>query len=111
MMKKRYNWIIACNNDIEFNDISFFEKLNDLKENSYSIIAPQIISSLTNKDLNPFMLKPISFVYNIYYSLYYLNFSTSKIVHKIGRLIKLIKNNQKLKTLQFIKSMQGMVHV
>jgi len=86
-----YKWIIACNNDIEFNDNSFFEKLNDLKEEFYKIIAPQIISSLTNKDLNPFMLKPISFVYDIYYSLYYLNFFTSKIIHKIGRLIKLIK--------------------
>jgi GT2 family glycosyltransferase len=89
---KGYNWIIACNNDIEFNDTNFFEKLYNLKEDSCSIIAPQIISSLTNKDLNPFMLKPISFIYDIYYSLYYLNFFTSKIVHKIGHLIKLIKN-------------------
>ena len=95
--KKDYNWIIACNNDIEFNDISFFEKLNDLKDDSYSIIAPEIISSFTNKNLNPFMLKPISFVYNIYYSLYYLNFFTSKIIHKIGRLIKLIKTQSKIK--------------
>ena len=90
--EKDYNWIIACNNDIEFNDTNFFEKLYNLKEDSCSIIAPQIISSLTNKDLNPFMLKPISFIYDIYYSLYYLNFFTSKIVHKIGHLIKLIKN-------------------
>ena len=42
------------------------------------------------------MLKPLSFIYNIYYSIYYLNFFTSKIVHKIGRLIKLIKNSSKL---------------
>ena len=89
--KKDYNWIIACNNDIEFNDNSFFEKLNEIKQNSYSIIAPQIISSLTKKDLNPFMIKPIPFIYNIYYSLYYLNFFTSKIIHKIGHLVKLIK--------------------
>ena len=94
---KKYKWVITCNNDIEFNDISFFEKLNNLKEDSYSIIAPKIISSLTNKNLNPFMLKPISFVYNIYYSLYYLNFFTSKIIHKIGRLIKLIKTQSKIK--------------
>ena len=95
--KKDYNWIIACNNDVEFNDIKFFEKLNDLGKESYSIIAPQIISSLTNKDLNPFMLKPISFIYDIYYSIYYLNFFTSKIVHKIGRLIRIIKNISKIK--------------
>ncbi len=94
---KNYDWIIACNNDIEFNDNTFFEKLYNFKENSYSIIAPKIISSLTNKDLNPFMTKPISFIYNIYYSIYYLNFFTSKIVHKIGRLIKLMKSSSRLK--------------
>ena len=95
--KRDYNWIIACNNDVEFNDIKFFEKLNDLGKESYSIIAPQIISSLTNKDLNPFMLKPISFIYDLYYSLYYLNFFTSKIVHKIGRLIRIINKLSKIK--------------
>ena len=95
--KKDYDWIIACNNDIEFNDCRFFEKLNHLEKDCYSIIAPQIISSLTNKDLNPFMLKPISFIYDLYYSLYYLNFFTSKIVHKIGRLIRMINNQSKIK--------------
>ncbi len=92
-----YNWIIACNNDIEFNDTKFFEKLNDLEKSSNFIIAPKIISSMTNKNLNPFMLKPISFIYDIYYSLYYLNFSTSKIIHKIGRLVKLTKPVSKIK--------------
>ena len=38
-----YKWIIACNNDIVFNDISFFEKLNVIKEKSWNIIAPKII--------------------------------------------------------------------
>ena len=95
--KKDYDWIIACNNDIEFNDCRFFEKLNHLEKDCYSIIAPQIISSLTNKDLNPFMLKPISFIYDLYYSLYYLNFFTSKIVHKIGRLIRIINKLSKIK--------------
>lgn len=95
--KKDYDWIIACNNDIEFNDNRFFDKLNDLKNDTFSIIAPQIISSLTNKDLNPFMLKPISFTHDIYYSLYYLSFFTSKIVHKIGRLIKRINKISNIK--------------
>ena len=95
--KKDYDWIIACNNDIEFNDCRFFEKLNHLEKDCYSIIAPQIISSLTNKDLNPFMMKPISFIYDLYYSLYYLNFFTSKIVHKIGRLIRIINKLSKIK--------------
>ena len=95
--KKDYNWIIACNNDVEFNDNRFFKKLDALEKGSYNIIAPQIISSLTNKDLNPFMLKPISFIYEIYYSLYYLSFSTSKIVHKIGSLFTLIKTMSKIK--------------
>ena len=93
---KEYKWIIACNNDVEFNDVYFFKKLNEIKEKSYSIIAPKIISSLTNKDLNPFLLKPLSLIYNIYYSLYYLNFFTSKFFYKIGHLIKLIKKSSKI---------------
>ena len=99
--KKDFDWIIACNNDIEFNDHSFFEKLYDLKESSSSIIAPQIISSLTSKDLNPFMIKPISFYYEIYYKIYYHFFLTAKIVHKFGQLIQFIKKkmiNNKLLT-------------
>jgi GT2 family glycosyltransferase len=95
--KKDYDWIIACNNDIVFNDNRFFEKLNHLDKDCYGIIAPKIISSLTNKNLNPFMLKPVSFIYDIYYSLYYLNFFTSKIIHKIGRLIRGIEKLSKIK--------------
>ena len=94
--EKDYEWIIACNNDIEFNDIYFFQKLKNLKESHYSIIAPKIISSLTNKDLNPFLAEPLSFIYDIYYNLYYLNFFTSKIVRRIGHLIKSLKKISKI---------------
>jgi GT2 family glycosyltransferase len=89
---KDYNWIITCNNDVEFNDPYFFIKLREVRENSFGIIAPKIISSLSNKDLNPFMLQPLSFIYNIYYFFYYLSFFTSKIVHKMGHLVNLIKS-------------------
>jgi GT2 family glycosyltransferase len=83
-----YEWIIICNNDILFDDNQFFDKL--LNQNK-KIIAPKIISSTTKNDLNPFMLNPISFVQDIYYSFYYMSYFTSKIFHKLGRLIKSLK--------------------
>ena len=58
------------------------KKLDEIKENSFDIIAPKIISSLSNKDLNPFMLKPLSFIYDIYYLLYYW-YSVAQIIIEI----------------------------
>ncbi len=90
-----YKWIIVCNNDVQFDDINFFEKLNNINEKSCGIIAPSIKSSLTKNDLNPFMIEPISLHQDIYYSIYYKNFFTARIVHKIGRLIQSMKNKMK----------------
>ena len=88
---ENYEWIIICNNDIQFNDTLFFDKLIKQNENK-KIIAPKIISSITKKDLNPFMVTPISFIQDIYYSLYYISYPTSKIFHKMGRIIQFFKN-------------------
>ena len=88
---QKFDWIIVCNNDIEFNDDKFFQKLSNLKHDEYQIIAPQIKSTYSEKDLNPFLLNAISKSHDIYYALYYSNFCTAKIVHKIGRIL-----NQKL---------------
>jgi len=87
----KFDWIIVCNNDIEFNDDKFFQKLSNLIPREYQIIAPQIKSMYSQKDLNPFLLNPISKRQDIYYTLYYSNSFTAKMVHKIGRIL-----NQKL---------------
>ncbi|MBT4636182.1 MAG: glycosyltransferase family 2 protein [Candidatus Marinimicrobia bacterium] len=84
---QKFDWIIVCNNDIEFNDDKFFQKLSNLNRDEYQIIAPQIKSTYSEKDLNPFLLNPISKIQDFYYRLYYISAVTAKLIHKIGRLI------------------------
>ncbi len=82
-----FDWTIICNNDIEFNDSTFLNQLSQLDTDQYPIIAPNVKSINTGKDLNPFLSKPISTIQDIYYSLYYYNPYTAKFIHKIGRFI------------------------
>lgn len=86
--ENNFDWIIICNNDIIFNDINLFKNLLNLNEHKYGIIAPKIKSNISGKNLNPFMINPISIIEDMYYQLYYSNFFISTIVHKIGRVIK-----------------------
>ena len=88
---QKFDWIIVCNNDIEFNDDKFFQKLSNLNHDEYQIIAPQIKSTKSQKNLNPFLLNPISRIQDIYYTLYYANALTAKFIHAVGNLL-----NQKL---------------
>jgi len=94
---EHYKWIIICNNDVKFNDSQFFSHLNEIDIENYPIIGPRIQSSHSKKDLNPFLIKSISVIQDIYYSLYYSNTITAKFVHAIGSILnrKSKINNQK----------------
>lgn len=94
---KHFKWIIICNNDVIFNDLQFFSYLNEIDIENYPIIGPRIQSSNSKKDLNPFLIKSISVIQDIYYSLYYSNTITAKFVHAIGSILnrKSKINNQK----------------
>lgn len=83
----QYQWVLICNNDIEFNDDKIFQKLSNLNHDEYQIIAPQIKSTKSQKNLNPFLLNPISRIQDIYYSLYYANTLTAKSVHAVGSFL------------------------
>ena len=93
----QFKWIIICNNDVVFNNPDIFLKLIDLDNENYPIIGPRIQSSHSKKDLNPFLIKSISVIQDIYYSLYYSNTITAKFVHAIGSILnrKSKINNQK----------------
>ena len=83
-------WIIVCNNDILFNKSDLLSKILSFSTKDYPILAPTILSSKTNKDLNPFMAKPIDFLAKIYYSIFYLNSILGLIIYKSRQLLKMI---------------------
>ena len=47
------DWVVVCNNDIEFRDRQFLRKLLQLDPLRVGIVAPAIISGLTGSDANP----------------------------------------------------------
>ena len=93
--EKKPKWIIICNNDVTFAK-DFFIELNKIDTNHH-IVAPSIISSEKNEDLNPFFYHPLSKLEKLYYSILYTNRFFSRIIQMIGYLInrfrKKIKNS------------------
>jgi len=83
-------WIIICNNDILFNKSDLLSKILSFNSKYYPILAPSILTSKTNKDLNPFMVKPINFLAKVYYSIFYLNSILGLIIYKSRQLSKII---------------------
>ena len=73
-------WIIACNNDILFTQQDFLEQLIALDPDKYPVIGPTIYSSVTGKNLNPYMDQPIRRLEKIYLSLFYINYVTARIM-------------------------------
>ena len=74
------SWIIACNNDILFTQQNFLERLIALDPDKYPVIGPTIFSSITGKNLNPYMDQPIRRLEKIYLSLFYINYVTARIM-------------------------------
>ena len=80
------SWIIACNNDILFTQQNFLERLIALDPDKYPIIGPTIYSSVTGKNLNPFMMNPINIIGKIYYSILFLNPVTARLIYFIRKM-------------------------
>jgi len=74
------SWIIVCNNDILFTQQDFLEQLIALDPDKYPVIGPTIYSSVTGKNLNPYMDQPIKRLEKIYLSLFYINYVTARIM-------------------------------
>ena len=83
-------WIIICNNDILFNKEDLLSKILKFNKKDYPVLAPTILSSKTNNNLNPFMLKPINSLAKVYYSIFFMNSILGLIIYKSRRLIKII---------------------
>ena len=80
------SWIIACNNDILFTQQDFLKQLITLDPDKYPVIGPTIYSSITGKNLNPAMAKPINIIGKFYYSILFLNPKTARLIHIIRKM-------------------------
>ena len=82
------SWIIACNNDILFRQKDFLLKLSRIDPEFYPVIAPSIISIVTGKNLNPYMVRPIKTMAKLYYGIFFFNSVTGLLIYKFRNLMK-----------------------
>ena len=79
-------WLIACNNDILFTQQDFLKQLIALDPDKYPVIGPTIYSSVTGKNLNPAMAKPINIFGKFYYSILFINPKTARLIQFIRKM-------------------------
>ena len=75
----QYEFIIISNNDMIIKDKDFFVKLRSNPSKS-EVIAPRIISLLTNNNQNPHREREVSCVQKVMYKLFFMNYSLAKIL-------------------------------
>jgi GT2 family glycosyltransferase len=79
-------WLIACNNDILFTQQDFLKQLIAIDPDKYPVIGPTIYSSVTGKNLNPAMAKPINIFGKFYYSILFINPKTARLIQIIRQM-------------------------
>ena len=80
------SWIIACNNDILFTQQDFLKQLIVLDPDKYPVIGPTIYSSVTRKNINPAMAKPINIFGKFYYSILFIHPKTARLIQIIRKM-------------------------
>jgi GT2 family glycosyltransferase len=75
----QYEFIIVSNNDIVIKDKDFLVELKN-KINKSEVIAPKIISLVTNRDQNPHRETAVSVVQKLMYKLFFINYPLAKIL-------------------------------
>ncbi len=85
------DWLIVCNNDILIEQKEFLTKLSSLNYEEYGVIAPSIISSITQKDQNPFRISPINKSDLVKWKILHTHYALFVAFIFIGRLLRKVK--------------------
>lgn len=88
-IKNQTKWVIISNNDIEIVDKTLFKKLLKYDRKKYPIIGPKIVTP-RKKNLNPFMVEPMSKYVKAYWNLYFKSYIISLFLKRISKLRKYI---------------------
>ncbi|MDP6401063.1 MAG: hypothetical protein QF622_06770 [Candidatus Marinimicrobia bacterium] len=83
------DWIMVCNNDISFPDPEFFNKLKTIDYNQFPVIGPQI-RNISRQLLNPFMFKQMGWKEHLFWNLFFMSFTGSKILMSVKQFIRKI---------------------
>lgn len=106
-LKDHYtDWLMICNNDIVFNDQFFLEKLFNLNNIDYHLVGPRIINS-AKKDLNPFLLKPMSKKRKLYWKFYFKSYYFSRLLKLITSFKFSIKSPREIKKIRKVYAIHG----
>jgi len=89
---KMPEWIIVCNNDIIIEQRDFVLRLLSLNYKDYGIIAPSIISSLTGKDQNPFLVHHFRKLDILKQNIFLANWYLASLIIILRRPIKIIRS-------------------
>jgi len=93
------DWIMVCNNDITFQDSNFFKKLEEINLRKCPILGPEIIGQNSRLPLNPFMVEPMSAIKKLYWNIFFISFSFSRlllIIRKIRDFLFYSNNKSKI---------------
>ena len=97
---------MICNNDIIFNDQFFLEKLFNLNNIDYHLVGPRITNS-AKKDLNPFLLKPMSKKRKLYWKFYFKSYYFSKLLKLITSFKFFLKSPREIKKIRKVYAIHG----
>jgi GT2 family glycosyltransferase len=92
--KKKYNYIIICNNDILFND-NFYNVLENVSiNNDIFVISPRILD-MDGYDQNPMIEHRTSKFKIFFYDIYFKNYYFGQILYMAWKFIKKIFRERK----------------
>ena len=86
------DWVVLCNNDIEFVDTLFLQKLLEKDPATAGVIGPSIISGLTGYDANPSIRKRPNWFQMWRYSLWLSNYYAMWFKQWLSPFVRQLRN-------------------
>jgi GT2 family glycosyltransferase len=101
--RKKFKYIIICNNDIIFNN-DFYNKLENIRINKdIFVISPRILD-MDGRDQNPMIDHKTSRIKIFFYDIYYINYYIGQLLYKIWQWLKRLKRIE-------VKNVSRQIHI
>lgn len=88
--KEEFQYLIISNNDIEIKDKDFFLKLMAIEDDT-AVIAPDIVSTVTDKHQNPYRLNPLSKSQKLQYRLLFSGYIFGWLLYQSRALLQSLR--------------------
>jgi len=87
------DWVIVCNNDIVFDDPGFLAKLLERNTAIFGVIAPSVISRLTEHDANPIIRRRPTLFRMWRYRLLLSNYRVAWLAQWLAPSVRKVRNS------------------